>query len=245
MTDGIRGIIGGERMGENGMLGKRIDRAALTALGATGYYAAFMGAGAGIPLSGALAFGAMALTRRLILKRPGRSPVSRARAEAAVQAIARMPGDAAFSALRTLAGREDACCALRYPEAALTAGEVYRLWRQQRRPAHMTLVATCPADAGAREAARSLGVELIDRRALTRRVQQTGFYLPPEPAPVSLSARLRGLWLKIVDRPAKPRAVLTALGLIALYRLTGGPLCLLTALALLLVTGVRWIRGRG
>ena len=227
------------------MLGRRIDRAALTALGATGYYAAFMGAGAGIPLSGALAFGATALTRRLVLKRPGRCAVSQARAEAAVRVIALMPEDEALSALRTLAGREDACCALRYPDSTLTAGEVYRLWRERGRPAEMTLAATCPAEPGALSAARSLGVTVIDSRALARRVRQTGRFLPPEAARVPLSARLRGLWLKLIDRPAAPRAVLTALSLLALYQFTGRPFYLIAALALLLVTGVRWIRGRG
>lgn len=227
------------------MTGKKIDRAAFTALGAAGLYAIFLNMGMGIPACCALAFIGMALARRLSALWPRRYRASRAQAEAAVRGIAMMPDEAALSALRALTGRDALIPALRHPSSTLTADAVYQIWRGERGAEGLAIAATCPAGPDAVEAAEALGVTLIDSRALQRRVRVTGLCVPPEAPRPGLALRLRRAWRGLVGRPASLRAALYGLSLLLMYLATGALPCLLMALFTLFITGARVVERGG
>lgn len=221
-----------------------IDRAALTALGAAGFYLVFLRAGTGIPAGALLAFVATALARRLLSRLPRRYVATRAQAEAALWAIARMPDGEAGAALRALTGREDLLCALRPADARLSPGEVFALWRARRDSEGLAIAATCPAEAGAASLAGELGVALIDGPALVKRIRQTGLYVPPDAPKPRPFARLSRAARALLHRPPTLRAALYGASLLAMYWITGLPLYLAFSMAVLFVTGARGLRSR-
>ena len=86
------------------MIGKMIDGAALTALGAAGFYLFFLNAGLGIVGSCALAFISVILSRRVIQGMPVRRRVTQTQARVALMAIALMGEEDASKALIALTG---------------------------------------------------------------------------------------------------------------------------------------------
>lgn len=225
-------------------MGQCIDRLVLTALGAAGLYALFLGAGIPIPVSCLLAFGGTALARRLIERRPRRYRATRAQAEAAVLAIALMPEAQAEAALRELTGQPQALCALRHPGCRWRLDDMYALWRASGDGQGRALIVTCPAEPDAARAAKGWGYALTDSRALEKLVRQTGRYVPPEVPSAAMRQRLQAAVRNLIDRPPRLRAALYGLSLLAMYVLTGGPLYLPAAMAVLFITGTRWLRAR-
>ena len=228
------------------MIGRWIDRAALTILGVTGLYLFFLNAGFSIPLSAVLAFACAALERYVYRYRPWRDRVTMDRARAGLDAIARMPEVEALTALRRLTDHDEILPLLRHPKGNLPAGEVFGLWRTHLGEDALTIAATCPAAPEATALAETLTgpkVTLIDSSVLIKAIRRTGLYAPPEPEPEPLRHRLRR-FLRRFDRPASPRALLYGISLLGMYLLTGHFPCMLGALAVIGMTGVRFIRAR-
>ena len=220
------------------MIGRTIDRAALTLLLTAGLYLFFLNAGLGIPISCALTLLCAALARYLYRRRPGARRISVARAEAGLMAVALMGEDEARSALRMLTGLDDAVFLIRHPEDALSLNELYALWRDSGDGA--TIVATCGvADAAARFA-KARGMTIIDRGALVKRIRKTGRCVGAQPPAPSLPQRLTRLWDGI--RP-RPRMIAYGLSLMGMYMVTGHALCLICALGVLAVAGAKGIEG--
>ena len=217
------------------MIGKWIDRAALTALGAAGFYLFFLNAGLGIYASCALAFVCMVLLRQVIRGIPVKRRVSKARAEAALMSIAMMGEDEAREALVRLTGQEDIIPVLKHPEGAYTVDMMYELWRKHGDVARV--VVTCTAEGKAREFAKERGIELIDREKLIKRIQRTGLYVHPDAPGPSLRSRLRPMW----ERPIRPRVLMAIFGLMIAYLTTGRLPCLICALGLTGFTGAKLI----
>ena len=220
------------------MIGRLIDKAALTLLLTAGLYLFFLNAGLGIPISFALTLVCMALGRYLYKKRPGARRISPAQAEAALMAVAMMGEEEARDALRTLTGLHDAVFLIRHPESTLSLDALYALWRGAGDGA--TVVLTCGVDAAAARFAKARRLEIIDRGALIKRIRKTGLCVPEEPLATPVARRLRRLWDGI--RP-RPRMLAYALSLIAMYLATGRALCLICALGVMAVAGAKGIEG--
>lgn len=218
------------------MIGKTIDRAALTLLGTMGLYLYFLNAGIGIAGSCALAFVCASLARYALRHRPRRRKITLKQAEAALDSIAMMGEDEAGMALRTLAGREDALMLIRHPEGTFTLNELFETWRERGDGA--AFVVTCAAEAGAAQFAKARGMTLMDKSALLKRIRATGLYVPREAPSVPFSRRLEGLWNGIHIRP---RTLLYSMSLLTSYLITGQALCLVCALGLLGVMGMKLI----
>ena len=222
------------------MLGKLIDRLALTALVAALLYLLLLRLGLPIPLCCLLAFVLIALAESALLKRPRHDRATPAQARSALWRIATLPESEARAALQALTGREDLLPVLKHPDAHLDAGAVFDLWRAHQGDS-LCAVATCPADAEAFRAARALGMTLIDASALIKTIRRTGRFVPPDAL-----RRVRGDVLRccaaLLDGPARPRAALYGVSLLAMYRLTGLPLYLVFGLFTLGVVGAKWVR---
>lgn len=226
------------------MLGRWIDKITLTLLGAAGMYLLFLNAGFGIPMSAGLAFAGMALARMLYHSRPWRSRVTPEQTHSALTAIATLPEDEARTALKRLTGRANIVPLLRYPDAHLSAGEVFAQWRDHMGSETLTLVATCPAEPEAVALVETLKdptCEIIDSAALTKTIRATGLYIPKDAPRVSLRQRIRRARSRL-HRPASFRSMLYGVSLLGMYLLTGRTLCLLCGLILVGVNGAGWIR---
>ena len=218
------------------MIGRRIDRAALTALCTAALYGFFLNAGTGIIASAMLTFVCMALLRHLWRNRPGRQRATRAQAEAALLHIATMGEDEARSALLTLAERPDAVVLLMHPEDALPLKALFDLWRTQ--GDGIDVVVPCDAEPAAARFAKSRGIHLIDRGTLIRKIRKTGLYVTGETPRAGRTMRLRGLWSRV---PVGPKPLLYSLALVAAYLSTGRLITLLCGLGLMGLTGAKLI----
>lgn len=217
------------------MIGNMIDRAALTALGAAGFYLFFLNAGLGIVGSCALAFVCMVLLRQVIKGIPFKQSVTKARAEAALLSIALMGEADAREALIALTGQAGIILVLRHPEGVFTVDMMYELWREH--GDGVGVVVTCTAEGKAKGFARERNIELIDGEKLVKRIQKTGLYIPPDAPQPSLLSRLRPLW----ERPIRPRMLMAVIGLMIAYLTTGHVMCLICALGLTGFAGAKLI----
>ena len=223
-------------------MARTIDHFALTILGATGCYLIFLHLRLPIPLCCLLAFICTVLGREALSRMPRRYCATPAQARAALLTIAMLPEDEAARRLGALTGRDDLIPVLRHPSARLDAAAVFDLWRMHRDAPSPCFAATCPADAGAFEMARTLNLTLVDAAALEKALRRTGRFMPPEPPREPLPRRLRRAGNALLDRPPALRTALCGMSLLSMYRLTGLLPCLPAGLLLLGLTGVRWIR---
>ena len=226
------------------MIGRGIDRVALAALGAAGLYLFFLNAGFGIPLSASLCFSGMALIGYLYRFRPWRGRVSAARARAALHAIALLPEEEAIQALKRLTGRDDFVPIIKHPDGALSAQDVFSLWRAHMGEEMLVLVATCPAEPGAAALAETLeGPKciVINSSDLMKAIRATGLYVPEKKPRVPLRRRFRHA-LSHFGRANRSGAILYGASLLGLYLLTGRGLYLACALLLIAVAGISLIK---
>lgn len=234
-------------------MGKHIDRVALWALAATGYYLYFLNAWGSIPLACLLAFICCELTRRLKgrLRLPRRA--GRAQARSALLRVAAMTDDDAREVLEPLVRRrwpDEAFCLvpiLKHPEATLSSGDVMNAWKANRDADRLVIAATCPTEpraalyAGQLEAPR---VTVLDSRALARLLRAPGT-LPPEDAPHRpLRDRLRDAIAAACAQRFSLKNAAVAAALLALYWVRGNPLGLFAAAALLWQLVAALLRGR-
>ena len=218
------------------MIGRMIDRVALTALGVVGLYLFFLNAGLGIIASVALTFVCMVLLRRLVRLRPWKCRISPARAEAALLSIAEK-GDA--EALHRLAGDDRAMTVFRHPDGVFTVNDLFELRRG--RGDGFGVIVTCGTDEAVKRYVKAHGIALTDREALIRRIRKTGLYVPVEAPEPSFTTRFRRMGEALRTRPVRPRALLYAVGLIMAYMTTGQTLCLACGLGLMGLTGIKLI----
>lgn len=232
-------------------MGRSIDRAALTAIGAAGFYLFFLNAGASIPFSCALAFACMAIARFLAKRRPRRDAATAAQAEAALSAVARMPDGEADAALERLArarypgSKARVAAFLRPPEGTLTADDVFAAWREHRGEAELVVVATCRAAPSAVRCAGALAgpvVRLADAGALLPVIRRTGLFVPPGAPRRSPAGRVRRALAALAARRASPRMLLYGLSLLGMYLLLGRAAYLFAAMGTLFAAGALWIR---
>ena len=217
------------------MIGKTIDRAVLTALGAAGLYLFFLNAGLGIVGSCALTFVCMALLRQVIRGIPVKRGATKRQAEAALLSIALMAEEDAREALIALTGQADIIPVLRHPEGVFTVDMLYELWREH--GDGVRVVVTCSPEGKAGDFAKERSIDLIDREKLVKRIQKTGLYVPRDAPKPPLRSRLRPLW----ERPIKPRVLIAVIGLMLTYLTAGHVMCLICALGLTGFTGARLI----
>ena len=215
------------------MVGRWIDRGALTVVGTVSMYALFMNAGAGIVPSCVLAFVCAVLMRYIWRHRPGRGRITAARAEASLLDIV-LRGDAA--AIRALSQREDVKVVLRHPDGRLTLNEAFELWRDAGDGA--AIAVTCDPEDAAAGFMRSRGMALIDRKCLTKRIRQTGRFLVDEPPREPLSGRVTRAWGNV---RVGPRALICGASLMAAYLATGRGICLVCALFVMGAAGAKLI----
>lgn len=225
------------------MLGKMIDRLALTALGAAGLYCFYLYSGFGVPLSGVLAFVSVALIKYLIERRPRRARATAAQAEAALKAIAMLPEAEALAALRRLTGRAAFCPLIRHPDASVSAGELFALWRAHMGEGELAIVATCAIEPEAKALAGELQnprVVIADRKALVKVIRASGWHVPEAPRPEPLHRRM-GKWLARLPRAARVQTALYGVSMLGMYLLTGRALCLAAGLGLIGAVGISFI----
>ena len=234
-------------------MGRTIDRLALSALAAIGYYLFFLNAWGSIPLACALAFACCLLTERVA--RGGRwrrllpRRASSAQAGEALSRIAGMEDGAAQALLGELVrwrypGEDFALAAvLKHPEASLSCGDVLGAWKANRGAERLVIAATCPCEPRAAVYARELAgpaVAVLDSRALIRRLRRRDPVAAPAPPP--LKARLRRAIARLAARRVSPGSGLLGAALVGLYFIGGNPFNLFAGLALLGRLGVALIQ---
>lgn len=237
------------------MPGKTIDRAALTLLSTAALYLFFLNAWQSIPLACLLAFVGCLSLSCAVKRRPVRTRLNLVQAERQLYRAACLPAEEARALLEPLARaalpgvERDFRLVLRHPDAALSANDVFSLWKESRGRESLILAATCPADARALTCAEELRdprVDVLDRRRLVRLLRDHPLPLPEEHAPPRpLKARLRGAARRLMEEPPRPRQLLLAAGLMAGWLLGGSPLYLILSLLALLRFGgaIIWRRG--
>lgn len=222
------------------MLGRRIDRAVLPLLAAAALYPLFLNAWRSIPLAWAASFACVMLIRRL-LNRP-RHSLGRSAARAELLRIASLPDVEAEAILRKLIEQRypgeafDLFPVLKHPEASLSSGDVLAAWKANRDTTRLVIAATCPCEPRAACYARQLAdpeVAIVDSRLLVRLLAKREVF-ESEPRAVPLRRRLAGWFASVASQPFKPRNLLLAVVMLAVYHLRGNPMYLFAALPLLL-----------
>ena len=233
------------------MMGRLIDRAALTLLGGTAFYLYYLNAGLSIPLSGLAAFLCACAARWLIRHRPRRYRCDARQAREALLAIVKR--EDAEDALRALAAalRPDdprpVAPLIRHPEGTLSADDLLSLWRSHRGEGDFTLVVSCAVDRQARSFAEGLegpSLRIVDARQIMGVIRRTGMYLPKDAPPASVTRRVRQSLNTLLAKPPSPRAMMFGLALMISYLVMGKVSCLAAGLCLLGLAGVQWIASR-
>ncbi len=234
------------------MMGKRIDRWVLAALGTAGGYLFFLNAWGSIPLACLAAFAACLLARRALGLLPDRQRGSLARAREALPWLAGMDEAAAAARLEPLIRARwpgeafRLAPVLKHPEASLSSGDVLNAWKANRDAARLVIAATCPCEPRARLFAgelRAPAVAVLDSRALMKLLRHSDVRPPEAPMP-PLGTRLRRGLARVAAARVSPKDGLIALALLALYLLRGHPASLFASLALLAHIGVALIQRR-
>jgi len=228
-----------------------IDRAALSVLGAIGFYIFFLNAWESIPLACGAAFVCAALSQRLLKGLPVKHHATAAQAQAELLRIAGLDDRAAEAAFRALIERRwpgerfRLAPVLKHPEATLSSGDVLNAWKANRDTDRLVIAATCPCEPRAAFYARELSepaVAVMDSRKLTRLLRA----LPAEALPRSprhrLGNGLKRLLAGATSARFSPRSALLALALLGFYLLTGNGWYLFPALAVAAHAGVALIR---
>ena len=228
-------------------MGGRLDRAALGAACAAGYYLFFLNAWGSIPLACASAFAACVLTGRLLRDwlREGRA--SRSQARAALWRVAAMEDGDAEVLLRDLIRRRypgetfRLTPVLKHPEATLSSGDILSAWKVNRDAGRLVIAATCPCEPRAAQYARELldpVVAVLDSRALVRLLRgQPAEAEPPIPR-LPLRVRLRRVVARVSSARVSPKNLALAAFLLAAYLLTGNGYSLFASLAILVPSAV-------
>ena len=222
------------------MLGSRIDRTVLPLIAAVALHPFFLNAWRSIPLACAADLTCVALIRRL-LNRP-RKGIGTGLARAELLRIAALPDDEAETVLRELIEARFPCesfataVALKHPEASLSSGDVLAAWKANRGKARLVIAATCPCEPRAACYARQLTepvVAVVDSRMLLRLLKKSS---PRAEAPCRIPPRKRlaGWFASVSTRPIRPRNLLLASVMLAVYHFRGNPVYLFAALPLLL-----------
>ena len=228
-------------------MGKKIDRAALHALGALLFYLFFVSALGNIWLAAACALAALLLSRKLLSSLAGRLPkreTKKGRARAEVERWAMLDAGAAEAEARALlekaypgqAAEAELVFLPRHPQGPpLDANAVLDAWRG-RGGEKLLLVTTARADAAAHACASGLAhpaVCLVDGERLCALLTA---FPPPKREAAAPRKRLR----IAVSRERAPRRLLFGLLLLATYLLLGNPLYLGAALLTLFFAALGW-----
>ena len=232
-------------------MGEIIDHAALSAVGAAGYYLFFLNAWGNIPLACALAFVCTALSRRLLkgLSLARRASAAQARAE--LLRIAGLPDADAEAALNALIRERwqgesfRLAPVLKHPEASMSSGDVLNAWKANRDAERLVIAATCPCEPRARLYARQLSapaVAVVDSHRLTRLMRTLPAVRFPRPPRLRLSQRLGMLWAGVVSTRPSFRSALLVLALLFAYAVDGNALYLFSGLAVAAHAGTALIR---
>ncbi len=224
-------------------MGGRVDRWALSALGAAALYLFFLNAWGSVPLACAAAFACCALAWRFLssLSLPRRA--SRAQVAARLLRLASLSDAEAQAELFELVQgrwpgeRFQLTPVLKHPEASLTSGDILNAWKANRGAGNLVVAATCPCEPRAALYAAQLRaprVAVLDSRALTRLLRKAPRLedAPPPPPPPVLQ-RLRLMAARCASARVTPKNALLAAALLFMYVRRGQPLYLFCALALL------------
>ena len=233
-------------------MGKALDRLCAALLIAAALFLFFQAAFASPLLAGGLALVCLLLLARLLRRLPvppwRRRRQREARAAGLLERWSRMPEAEALEEVRS------ALAAL-YPDPpldptelileprprccpALSAGEVFSLWRACRDAERLLIVCTGSIEASAFALAEALSqprLRLLDRAQLLPALARHPELLPDADAAACAPLRPR---LPRLHRAQLPRCILAGLGLILGYMIQGRWLYLFTGLALLLIAGL-------
>ena len=236
-----------------GSPGRIVDRAALGAACAVGYYLLFLNAWGSIPLACGLAFACGLLTGWLVRRLPLPRRVGIAQARAELLRLAALPDAEAAQALcRLVQGRYPGEAfsltpVLKHPEATLSSGDVLNAWKANREADRLVVAATCPCEPRAALFAARLrdpAVAVVDSRRLLGILRRCPADALPRAERPGLPRRLRHLAARAACAPVSPKNAAVAAMLMAAYLLTGNPWCLFPALAVLFHLGVALFQRR-
>ena len=224
-----------------------IDRAALLSAAALGFYLYFLNAWQSVPLACLLAYICCAILEALLERRPRRARLSRGEARRWLRRVAELPDEDAQRQIEALVRwrwPEESFTLLpliRYPEASLSAGDVFGLWKRNRDVDRLLIACTCGCDSRAAALAKALNapkVAIVDLRRLTAILRRKGCpYGQSEAEKTSLRVRLGAFIAGMRAKKPTPREALWGVGALALYLLWGNPLYLAVSLATLFHLG--------
>lgn len=224
-------------------MGRRLDRAALGAACAVGYYLFFLNAWGSIPLACGAAFAACVLTGRLLRDWPRERRIGRTQARAALWRVAAMEDGDAEVLLRDLIRRRypgeafRLAPVLKHPEATLSSGDILNVWKVNRDAGRLVVAATCPCEPRAAQYARELrepAVAVLDSRALVRLLRRQPAEAEPPIPRLPLRVRLRRVLARAASARVSPKNLALAAFLLAAYWLTGNGYSLFASLAILI-----------
>ena len=222
-------------------MGKWIDRAALLSLTAVLFYLLFFSAFDSIFISCCMSFLCCALLHRLHGNEKFR--LTKFQARTILEQWAYSSDEAVKTQIAELlhVPSSNLIYLSKHPTAAISVSDVFGIWKKYRNADQITITAVCYADSKAKAFASELqapSVKIADAHSLIPLIRRSGISPPNH-----LRGRqfLRHLRILITELPARRpwhRSLLTGLGLMLLYLLTGSAAYLTLSIGSLFIAGV-------
>lgn len=224
-------------------MGKWIDRAAISALTAFGLYLLFLTAYESMPTALLLTFACCIILFTTRTKRKSHFRMTRFQAQMLLEQWAYGPDCEAESQIRTLlAGSEgDIVYLPRHPSASISQGDVFSAWKSHVGTDRLILSAPCYADGRARTFAATLRnppVRIVDAAKLIPMIRKSELPIPRSSKGKQLLRRLRACIAELPGRRPWHKNLLTGLGLMLVYLITGNGAYLALSVASLFICGV-------
>lgn len=224
-------------------MGKWIDRALLTALAGAALYLLFLSVFGRIIPAACISFGCCALFLYALRGRAGR--MSRHQAKDILEHWALGSDEDARAQLEAIIGRMDSDATLVYlpkhPAAEFSVSDVFNVWKANRSTDRLILATTCYACGRARVFAKTLqepNMILLDTSRLIPLIRKSNLSIPNDPGVRTRIARLRMMLCDLPDRRPWYKSLVSGLGLMLVYLLSGLTAYLVLATGMLFLAGV-------
>lgn len=224
-------------------MGKWVDRALLTALAGALLYLLFLSAFGRIIPAACMSFVCCALCLYALRGKTGR--MSRHQAKAILESWAFGSDEDARAQLETIVDHTDPKAMLVYlpkhPAAELSVSDVFSVWKDNRSADRLILATSCYACGRARVFSKTLqtpSITLLDTSRLIPLIRKSSLPIPNRSDASARIARLRLLICELPDRRPWYKSLVSGLGLMLIYLISGLTVYLVLATGMLLLAGI-------
>lgn len=221
-------------------MGRWIDRAVLLALTALLLYLLFFAAFGSVGIACGFSFLCCTLLRRICPT--GRYNMTKYQAKAILERWAYGSDDSAKTQLSTLLNHHGELIYLtKHPTATLSMSDIFSVWKKHQNSERITVAAVCFADGRAKAFAATLhspSVEIMDAQRLIPIIRRSALSSPQAPQGRQLVRHIRLRIASLPERRPWHRSMLTGLGLMLVYLLTGSAAYLALSIGSLFIAGI-------